>query len=57
MNSVLPASPFVNSIFLSDSPLRIFLIFLLEFRGQYGTKNDLNRIFQKNINFLKISKK
>ena len=53
----LICSPFVSSIFFSKSALKIFLIFLHKFRGQYGTNNNLNKIFQKILNFPKIRKK
>ena len=54
MNSVLSVSPFVSSIFFLESALKIFLIFCINLGGPYGTKNDLNRIFPKNLNFPKI---
>ena len=57
MNSVLPFSLFVSRIFFSESALGISLIFLHKFRGQYGTKNDLNRMFQINLYFRKITEK
>ena len=39
MNSVFSVSPFVSSIFFSESALKIFPIFLDEFRGQFEKQN------------------
>ena len=41
----------------SENSLNAFPDFIHEFRGQFGTKNDLGQIFQKNLEFIKIRKK
>ena len=53
---MLSVSPFVGSIFFSESTLKCFSDFLHEVRGQHGTKNDLKEFFKKISNFLKSRK-
>ena len=56
MNSVLPVSPFVSSIFFSESALRILVIFCINLGGNMGLK-ILNKMFKKNLYFLKMREK
>ena len=56
MNSVLSVIPFVSSIFFSKSALRLFVIFCINLGGNMGL-NILNKMFQKNLYFLKMREK
>ena len=46
MNSVLPVSPFVSSIFFSESALKTFLMFCINLGDNMGQKRTLTKFFK-----------